>query len=74
MHDCDAFLGADGGLMHLAVACDLPGLAVFVEIDPAMRLLPGTRLRSLFTDGAIGNLPADRIAMAWLEALRPYRP
>ena len=71
VHDCDAFLGADGGLMHLAVACDLPGLAVFVEIDPALRLLPGTRLQSLFTEGAIDDLPAERIALAWLEALRP---
>ena len=71
VHDCDVFLGADGGLMHLAVACDLPGLAVFVEIDPALRLLPGTRLQSLFTEGAIDDLPAEQIALAWLEALRP---
>jgi len=74
MHGCDAFLGADGGLMHLAVACDLPGLAVFVEIDPALRLLPGTRLRSLFTEGAIDALPAEQIALAWLEALRQAGP
>jgi ADP-heptose:LPS heptosyltransferase len=74
MHGCDAFLGADGGLMHLAVACDLPGLAVFVEIDPALRLLPGTRLQSLFTKSAIDDLQPDRIALAWLEALRANRP
>ncbi len=71
MHECDAFLGADGGLMHLAVACDLPGLALFAEIDPAMRLLSGTRLRSLSADGAIGSLGPLRVADEWLQAVFP---
>jgi hypothetical protein len=69
IHGCDAFLGADGGLMHLAVACDLPGLALFVDIDPATRLLPGTRLQSLFADAAIGDLAPERVADRWLQAL-----
>lgn len=67
---CDAFLGADGGLMHLAVACDLPGLALFAEIDPALRLLPGTRLQSQFTPGAIDELSPARVAAGFLDALR----
>lgn len=71
IRDCDAFLGIDGGLMHLAVACGRPGLAVFVEIDPALRLLPGTRLQSLFSEQPIDALPPQQLAERLLEALKP---
>ena len=66
---CDAFVGADGGLMHIAVALDKPGAALFVEIDPRLRLLPSARMRSLFTPHDIDCIhPAD-VAKALLAAL-----
>lgn len=69
IRDCDAFLGADGGLMHLAVALDKPGAAVFVEIDPRQRLLSNARIRSLFTPLDINRIAPADIAAALLATL-----
>lgn len=66
---CDAFVGVDGGLMHIAVALDKPGAAVFVEIDPRLRLHREARLRSLFTPRDIDAIVPDAIATALLAAL-----
>ena len=68
IRECDAFLGADGGLMHLAAALDKPGLALFAEIDPAMRLSPGTRLLPL-ASRSLAELLAPQVADAFLIAL-----
>ena len=45
--ECDAFLGVDGGLMHVAVGVGTPGLALFAGIDPAFRLRPKATMRGV---------------------------
>lgn len=67
--NCHAFLGPDGGLMHIAVALDKPGLGLFVEIDPRMRLLPGSRVKGLRASGALGDMASNDIAEGLLAAL-----
>lgn len=59
---CAFFIGADGGLMHIAAALDKPGVALFSKIRPELRLHKSARLRSLFTEGEINDVDADAIA------------
>jgi len=69
IRSCDAFLGTDGGLMHLAVALDKPGAALFVEIDPRLRLLPGSPMRALFALTELDGLAPHEVATLLLDAL-----
>ncbi len=66
---CDAFLGVDGALMHVAVALGKPGLALFANIDPAYSLRPASTMRALRSDGDAADLPAEQVANAFLGAL-----
>jgi hypothetical protein len=66
---CDAFLGVDGGLMHVAVAVGTPGLALFAGIDPAYFLRPGSTMHALQSDGEVSDLAPVRLAEAFLAAL-----
>jgi hypothetical protein len=66
---CDAFLGVDGGMMHVAVAVGTPGLALFANIDPAYCLRPASTMRALRSDGDVSDLPAEQVADAFLTAL-----
>ena len=67
--DCDAFLGVDGGLMHVAVGVGTPGLALFAGIDPVLRLRPGGTMLALTTHGKVSDLDAVTVAAAFLQAL-----
>jgi hypothetical protein len=66
---CDAFLGVDGGLMHVAVGVGTPGLALFTRVDPAWFLRPGSRMRPLHTEGELAELTPQEVAAAFLAAL-----
>lgn len=55
------FLGADGGLMHIAAALDKPGVCLFSEIRPEWRLLPACRLQSVYTPAAMDNISVATI-------------
>ncbi len=67
---CDAFLGVDGGLMHVAVALGVPGLAVFArQVDPAWFLRPGSGMTALRVDGAPAGLTPENLARRWFERL-----
>ena len=75
---CDAFLGVDGGLMHVAVAVGTPGLALFADIEPAYFLRPGGSMAAMRSKGDVSALDAARVAAEflsalprWLEAARP---
>ena len=66
---CDAFLGVDGGLMHVAVAVGTPGLALFTGIDPRYFLRPDSTMTPLRSDGDLDALPPAEVAAAFLAAL-----
>jgi len=66
---CDAFLGVDGDLMQIAVTVGTPGLALFADIDPAYCLRPESAMRALRSDDDVSDLPAERVANAFLVAL-----
>ncbi len=68
IRDADAFLGPDGGLMHVAAAAGKPGLALFAEIDPSLRLAPQTCLRSLLAPRVMADLDAREVADAFIAA------
>ena len=68
VRDSDAFLGTDGGLMHVAAALGKPGLALFVEIDPGLRLPASSPLRGLLAPRTLAELNADDVARAFIDA------
>lgn len=63
---CDAFVGADGGLMHVAAATGTPGVAMFGPVPPAYRLLPGSPIAALAEDGG-GPVAPQRLAQALVD-------
>jgi len=67
LRDADAFLGTDGGLMHVAAALGRPGVGLFAGIDPAYRLAAGSPLRGL-PAGAMGEHEPDAVAAAFIAA------
>lgn len=66
---CDAFLGVDGGLMHVAVGVGTPGLALFTRIDPAYFLRPDSTITALSTEGELDDLAPGDVAAAFVAAL-----
>jgi hypothetical protein len=66
---CDAFLGVDSGLMHVAVGVETPGLALFGGIDPAYRLRPGSSMASLYSEAEVSDTPPERVAETFLALL-----
>lgn len=57
-----SFLGADGGLMHIAAALQKPGLALFSGIQPEWRLHPASDLIGIGVDMPLRTLRAEQIA------------
>lgn len=64
------FLGADGGLMHIAAALGKPGVALFAEIRPEWFLLPNNPLTPLYTARIMADIPRKEIVDAILAAAR----
>ena len=62
--DCDFFVGADGGLMHCAVAADLPGVALFGRVEPNLRLPPETAMQALYDADDVNNNSPQAVAEA----------
>ena len=69
MAACDAFLGVDGGLMHVAVGVGTPGLALFTRIDPRYFLRPDSTMQALSSPGELSALAPARVVDAFLRAL-----
>lgn len=67
---CTLFIGADGGLMHIAAALGKPGVALFAEIRPEWRLLPDNPLTPLYTPGAMADIPLAEIAATFIAAVQ----
>lgn len=62
---CDAFIGADGGLMHLAAATGVPGVAMFGVVPPEYRLLPASSIVGLPSPPE--GLPPEVLAQALVD-------
>jgi hypothetical protein len=56
------FIGADGGLMHIAAALGKPGVAIFCEIKPEWRLHSSSKMRPIFCEQNINDISAEKIA------------
>jgi hypothetical protein len=67
--ECDAFLGVDGDLMHIALGVETPGLALFARPDPAYSLRPGSTMQALLSEGSVSELDPARVADAFLAEL-----
>lgn len=66
---CDAFLGVDGGLMHVAIGVGTPGLALFTRISPTYFLRPESTMASLTTAAGLDALAPADVAAALLAAM-----
>ena len=70
---CNAFLGVDGGLMHVAIGVGTPGLALFTRVDPVYFLRPESTMRPLASAGGLGGIEPERVAQAFLDGLTSFR-
>jgi hypothetical protein len=67
--ECDAFLGVEGNLMHIAIGVGTPGLALFAHIDPAYSLRPASTMRALRSAGEVSELEVAVVASTFLAAV-----
>lgn len=67
-----AFLGVDGGLMHVAAALGVPGLAVFAGVEPAWFLRPDGPVRAWRVE-ALEAVEPEPLARRFLEVVAPGR-
>ncbi|WP_139826188.1 glycosyltransferase family 9 protein [Derxia lacustris] len=68
IHGCDAFLGPDGGLMHVALAYDKPGCAVFFKpIEPGWRMVAPHRMHSVTTSAPTAVVAAFLASLAAVD-------
>jgi ADP-heptose:LPS heptosyltransferase len=61
------FVGADGGLMHIAAALRKPGVGIFSEIHPEWRLHRNSKMKAIFTKGEINEIAVDQISNTVLD-------
>lgn len=74
LRDCDAFIGPDGGLMHIALAFDKPGLALFNCIRPEWRMHRDAGMHVFFHDAPLSVFAADKVVRRFMSALVPFLP
>ncbi|HEX3624613.1 MAG TPA: glycosyltransferase family 9 protein [Verrucomicrobiae bacterium] len=67
--DCDAFIGTDGGLMHCAVALNVPGVALFARFHPRILLPPQTTMDSIYDAQDVNNITPAAVTDAILVHL-----
>lgn len=66
---CDAFVGADGGPMHLALALQRPGVALFGPVPAHLRLLSGSSLTPVASTHGINHIDPAHVAGLALSQL-----
>jgi len=65
---CDAFIGADGGAMHLAAAAGLPTVALFGNVESNVRRWHPWRVRHELVSPATGDvadITVEQVVQAW---------
>ena len=65
--DCDFFLGTDGGLMHCAVALNVPGVTIFGKFQPAFYLPLRSSMATVYDEQNVNNMPPAVVAEAILN-------
>ncbi|MBY0245799.1 MAG: hypothetical protein K2Q03_10120 [Sphingobacteriaceae bacterium] len=55
------FIGADGGLMHVAEAFGLSGVVIFAKFQAEFRLAPNSLLQHIYTNGLASDIPPEQI-------------
>lgn len=55
------FLGCDGGLMHIAVASDKPGVALFGYFEPQYRLPLNAKISTLFNGDSVNLIETQQV-------------
>lgn len=79
---CALAVCADGGLLHLANAADVPTVSLFAErIDPTYRLTPANRSTAFYAPAEVSDIEpkavADAIVAGWrggIDTVRIVRP
>ncbi len=69
IRECAAFIGTDGGLMHLAAAMDIPGVGLFTQVDPTMRLAAGSSIVAVMGEPSMADIPAGMVTSAFHRAI-----
>lgn len=69
---CDFFLGADGGLMHIAAALNCPGIGLFGFFRPELRLSPDSVINSVFAENKVDDCPVDDIVALTISHLDKF--
>lgn len=57
----DIFIGADGGLMHIAEAFNLAGVALFTKFNPKYRLGYNSQLETISAKNDVSSIPPEKI-------------
>lgn len=65
---CQYFLGSDGGLMHIAVALNKPGVAIFAEVPPQWRLLATSRIYEISAPKSVNTIAVEEIVNAFMRS------
>lgn len=68
---CTVAVCADGGLLHLANAADVPTVSLFAErIDPTYRLTPANRSIAFYSPTEVSDIEPKAVAEAIVEGWR----
>ncbi len=70
MQDCDAFIGHDSGITHLAAALDLPGLALWGRSNASVWRPISEKFQLLRHPGGLENAPVEIVLRAVLKLLQ----
>ena len=69
---CDAFIGHDSGISHLAAAVGLPSLVLWGESVEAVWRPQGAHVTVLREERGLAQLPPERV-LEWITSGRPLR-
>lgn len=65
----DYFIGADGGLMHIADALNIAGVALFARFKAKFRLAPHTLLRDVYANDKVSDIEPEIIVEVFTEVV-----
>lgn len=72
MSRCELFLGADGGLMHVAEALKMSGVALFARFNPNYRRSYNSMIKPIFTKENVNDINVDEIMFEFEKKFNQY--